>query len=165
MTSTQDRIEMLTLARDMLNDTITSTRENVAQLANIAVLSDGGYLNLDRTYELIDNMTATKDRLQEKINILNDRIENEAEPDTEPDEEPATKTFKLNWSHFNLNRLLAHISFPEPPLNGGQIVNRIMATEEAHQLPAYTHVVDENDEEHYEPINHVEIIDGKLVIF
>lgn len=163
----QDRLEQVNITRTMLTGILLGG-EALHKLARTEPGMDG-LPELPKLGENLERLHAQLERLNKLASTLKDQIELEAEPDTEP--EPVDPADEFTPARPEITKEQAddllrwiYFSYPEPPLTGGQIMNRIMEHHAAN-LPAYTLEIDDDGEEGLEPVTSFAVEDGKIIFY
>lgn len=177
MISLQDQLEEAENVRRMMLGILLFGEELLKRLRSQADYNPKNYPDLP---DLMDNLDVLHERLRGislAIGKIKDRIETEADPDDGdqapvsaaedfgPDEVNLSKAEALGQSKEKIERLMhsLYAHYPEPPLTGGQFVNRVVDND-AGGLPIYMTGEDEDGNEAFEPITCWDIHDGKIVL-
>lgn len=176
MINLQDQLDEAETVRRMMLGVLLFGEELLKHLRFQADYNPKNYPELP---DLMDNLDALHERLRGislAIGKIKDRIETEAEPDGDQAPVSAAEDFtndntnlataeETQLSDENLKRLLRAIyaHYPEPPLTGGQFINRVIENH-ADTLPIYMTSEDEAGNETFEPITCWDMHDGKIVL-
>ena len=176
MISLQDQLDEAETVRRVMLGVLLFGEELIKRLRSQDDYNPKNYPELP---DLMDNLDILHERLRGislAIGKIKDRIETEAEPDGDQAPVSAAEDFgpdKVNPSPAEAVRLsdekakqllrAIYAHYPEPPLTGGQFVNRVIENH-ADTLPIYMTSEDEDGNETFEPITCWDIHDGKIVL-